>query len=838
MAEPRQPTERPSPPVRPAPVNRARLMADLAGPEFFTALVRTVAEGLGVRYALVTQVVTGKPGFLRSLAFWADGALADNIDYSSAGTPCKRVIEEGSFSCSERVLERFPQDAFLLEVGAEAFSGIALHNPSGEAIGHLCVVHDRPLPDAGLAEATLRLYASRGAAELERIQIHQELSQVSRRLQTMTDHLPGLVYSVLARRDGTKEVLFQSRECSELLGGRSLGEILREPDAFRSLVHSDDHRFLQGGLVFDPLRCQAVDREFRVRFGEGSYRWIRSIGQPVPDGDGNVCWHGLMLDVHDRRSALAELEDSRTRLGTLIASMPDPVFFKDAAGRWQETNTAAQELFGLQDLSWRGLTDRELGQLQPVFAPYFENCAQSDEQTWRNGARSVFRESIPGGDGGLLTFEVTKVPLFEADGSRQGLVVVARDLTRQIADEEERRRMERQLHLSRKMESLGQLAGGIAHDFDNLLTVILGYSELAKPRLEALAGDRSFLGESLDQINRAALQAAGLTRKLLAFGRRDTTRPEPRNPAAVIEDVRGLLDCLIGEHIEVVYELGEDLPWLEAGEGQIEQILVNLAVNGRDAMPGGGRLKIAATCQELESAPEDVHPTLAPGRYLVLEVEDQGHGIAPEHWEKVFEPFFTTKNPGQGTGLGLATVYGIVTVLGGGLSLVSEPGKGSTFRAWLPASSPAARETGAAGPSEAPPPEIRRSGTVLLCEDEEAVRLLGCRILEAAGYTVLAAGSGQDALELAEGREGPIDLLLTDVLMPGLNGPELARTLRASRPDLAVLYISGYSADVLAAQELRAEEVDLLEKPFRPVELLERVSLAIAAGPAGAVLRP
>jgi len=798
--------------------------------------VRTIADNLGVRCVMVVQSDRLDPERLRSLICWVDGALADNLLFVAAGSPFERLARSGRYTCAEAVQDAFPGQPLLQRVSAASFSGICLEDPGGAVIGQICVLHDQPLRHVDEVEAALRLYASRSAAELERIQVHGEVTALSCQLETLTRHLPGLVYTIRAHRDGQRELLFESRSCAALLGGRELSEILVDPELFLELVHPEDRRHLDGGPVLDPLLSQAVDREFRIRDGRGGYHWIRSIAQPAPDCDRSVSWHGLLLDVDARRCAQSELEAREAELDTLVRSVPDAVFFKDGQGRLKIANGAAQEIFGLEGDEWRGQTIEGLLRLYPSHAAAFQQCAETDERAWERGERLVSLESFSG-ESGQHTFEVTKVPLFDPDGGRHGLVVVARDLTRQLEDEQDRRRMEQQLHLSRKMEALGQLAGGIAHDFDNLLTVILGYTDLARPRLEALVGERGFLEESLDQINRAAAQAAGLTRKLLAFGRRDHSQPEPRNPATVIEDVRGLLDRLIGEHIEVRYALAPNLPWLRSGEGQVEQILVNLAVNGRDAMPNGGQLRIAASPADLESSPPGVYPALEPGRYLLLEVEDQGEGIAPEHWERVFEPFFTTKEPGKGTGLGLATVYGIVTHLGGGLSLVSKLGQGSVFQAWLPAVEGAVVDPPAAsrptGQSAAPHP----SGTILLCEDEEAVRLLACRILEAAGYTVIPTASGVEALQKLDAPALGVDLLVTDVMMPGLNGNELAQQLRLRRPEVPVLFISGYSAEILATQKLRAEEVDLLEKPFRPFELLERVGRAIAAGPVRADLK-
>jgi signal transduction histidine kinase len=387
----------------------------------------------------------------------------------------------------------------------------------------------------------------------------------------------------------------------------------------------------------------------------------------------------------------------------------------------------------------------------------------------------------------------------------------------------ERERMANRLHQAQRLESLGQLAGGVAHDFNNLLAVILSCTGFVA---EATADDESVRAD-VDQIRTAAERAARLTRQLLIFGRQDKADIEVLDLGAIVNDVRDLLTRTIGEDITLAVRPAPGLPAIRADRGQIEQVLVNLAVNARDAMPEGGTLTIGLGTALLDEEYTRLHPQITPGRYVELSVSDTGVGMPPEIVSRIFEPFFTTKAPGKGTGLGLATVHGIIASAGGSLSVYSEPGIGTTFRAFFP---PA--EGQAAMPVE-PPDDAATRGrgeTVLVVEDEPAVREITARILRRGGYSVLAAASGPEALSLITGRE--FDVLLTDLVMPEITGMELAQRVQQAHPGVAVLFMSGYSQDVLGPRGALEEGVPLIQKPFAATELLKAVRAVIAARPA------
>jgi signal transduction histidine kinase len=385
------------------------------------------------------------------------------------------------------------------------------------------------------------------------------------------------------------------------------------------------------------------------------------------------------------------------------------------------------------------------------------------------------------------------------------------------------------LQQSQRLESLGELAGGIAHDFNNLLAVIINYAAFVAHDLEGAArapGGGRWLStlEDVEQIRRASERAANLTRQLLSFARRDVVQPEVVDVNAVVSEVEQLLKRTIGEHVELVSSLQHDLWQVTMDPGQLEQILVNLAINARDAMPDGGRLTIDTaniTIDELYGASRS---GLQEGPYVRLRIADTGTGMPEDIAKRAFDPFFTTKPPGQGTGLGLASVYGIVKQAAGSAQLYSELGIGTTFTALLPATDrPLARAV-----TEPRPAPVTSEKTILLVEDEGALRDVTGRMLVAHGYRVIAAENGEQALQTARAHEGPIDLLLTDVIMPRLAGPQLANTFRDVRPEARVLLMSGFAEPILSAQGQIQQDFELLDKPFSAPTLLAKVAQALA----------
>ena len=390
----------------------------------------------------------------------------------------------------------------------------------------------------------------------------------------------------------------------------------------------------------------------------------------------------------------------------------------------------------------------------------------------------------------------------------RGVVINARDVT-------ERRSLERQLLQAQKMEAVGRLAGGIAHDFNNVLTAIFGYADLLTEEFPAGSPAR----QDLEEIRKAATRASALTRQLLAFSRQQVLAPMVLSVNDLVDDVDKMLRRLVGEDVELRLNLARDAGNVRADSGQLQQVIMNLVVNARDAMPTGGKLVIETADAELTEQYAEMHQAVIPGRYVMLAVSDTGVGMDAQTKARIFEPFFTTKEKGKGTGLGLSTVYGIVKQSGGYVWVYSEPGHGTTFKLYLP-------RVDAPAEPQAPPREtatLTGTETILLAEDDDILRPLTKGLLAKLGYTVLEAESAEQALAVAGARQGPIHLLVADVVMPGASGRELARRLAQSRPETRVLYVSGYTDDAIVHHGMLDPGLKFLQKPFTPAALARKV---------------
>jgi len=406
--------------------------------------------------------------------------------------------------------------------------------------------------------------------------------------------------------------------------------------------------------------------------------------------------------------------------------------------------------------------------------------------------------------------------IVEVDSTMTANFLPGRHLS-MLRDVTERRKLEEQLRQSQRLESVGMLAGGIAHDFNNILTVISGYADLAEARLD----ESDPLAVYVEQIKRASDRAASLTRQLLAFSRKQVLQPKVLDLNSVVGQIEKMLGRLVGEDMELRTSLAPELGRVKADPGQIEQVIMNLAVNARDAMPGGGKITIETANVYLDEEYARQHIAVKPGPYVMLAVSDNGHGMTAETKKSIFAPFFSTKPIGKGTGLGLATVYGIVKQSSGNIWVYSEVGVGSSFKIYLPLVEGEVDES----PAAVGRADLRKgTETILLAEDEETVRTLACHSLKLYGYQVLDVASAGEALLIAEQHDGPIHLLLTDVVMPRMNGKELAERLAILRPNIRVLFMSGYTDQSIVHHGVLDEGINFIGKPFTPTALVRKVA--------------
>ena len=518
----------------------------------------------------------------------------------------------------------------------------------------------------------------------------------------------------------------------------------------------------------------------------------------------------LEQDVAARQMAEAALRESEARFRSLVEAAPEGIFVQ-SQGRFVYVNPAMLRLFGasrVEDLLGMEIMER--------IAPEYREAVRERIHLQRETGKPapLMDQEYLRLDGSQVPVETTAVPVRYQ--GRDAHLVFVRDITRRRQTEEEKAKLEAQLAQAQKMESVGRLAGGVAHDFNNLLTVINLYSDMA---LRSLEPDNP-LRQDLEEIRRAGDRAAQLTRQLLIFSRRQPLEMRTLNLNEVLQGLAKMLPRLLGEDILLQMKLAPDLGYIHADPGQIEQVVVNLAVNARDAMPEGGQLTLETVNTTLDKLFLRLHSGVEEGEYIMLAVSDTGVGMTEEVKAHLFEPFFTTKGPGKGTGLGLATVYGIVKQHRGHIWVYSEPGLGSTFKVYLPRVEAGPAATSRSEEATALP---RGSETVLVVEDEPAVRSVAVRVLSGLGYQVLEASSGLDALQVAATWGQMIHLLLTDVIMPEMNGKALAEQLTALYPALKVLFISGYTDETISHHGVLEEGVAFLQKPFTPSRLAHKV---------------
>ena len=519
----------------------------------------------------------------------------------------------------------------------------------------------------------------------------------------------------------------------------------------------------------------------------------------------------LRAEIKQRARVQQALQLSEQRYRLLSETAPIGILLTNEQGMVIDANTQALCMFGYDRVEL-------IGESIEMLVPERFRCSHEGQRSSymkepHTRPMAVGRElTARRKDGTEFAVEIALAPLATDNG-----VLVSST----ILDITERKKMEEQRRLSQRMEAIGKLSGGVAHDFNNLLAVILGCSDVL---LDALPPDHPAI-RKIEMIRKAGASAVDLTRQLLAFSRQQMLQPRVLDLKEIVERTQALLRRLIGENIEFTISLDPSLGRVKADPGQIEQVLLNLVINARDAMPQGGRLTIEAHNVEMDDSYKGEHQVVIPGRYVVLGIQDTGCGMDRDTQSRIFEPFYTTKELGKGTGLGLATVYGIVKQSGGYIWVYSELNRGTLFNVYLP------RVDESVQPDKQKEPEavVREAcETILLAEDSVSLREMAREYLESVGYVVLEAASGREALQKAKEFDGPIHLLLTDVVMPEMSGPELARHMTALRPEIKIIFTSGYTNDAIARQGVLDPAVAFIQKPYRPKALARKIQEVLA----------
>jgi PAS domain S-box-containing protein len=640
-------------------------------------------------------------------------------------------------------------------------------------------------------EGTLEEITARKRTEETELEIRQQY-------EALVNSIDGIVWEMDA---STLNFTFVSNQAKKILG-YDLDQWLNEPNFWLTHLHAEDH------WVIELCRRAAEKHEdqqfdYRMIAADGRIVWLRDF-VTVDGREGEpLRLRGVMVDITERKQAEGELRRSEQRYRDLVENAHDIIYEHDLKDNYTSINKAGEQITGYSLAETLNLT-----LAQTVAPEYIDKARQMVRRKLEGQSVTAYELEIVSKDGRRIAVEVN-TRLVLQNGLPVGVQGIARDVT-------ERKQLEQQLRQSQKLEAIGQLAGGIAHDFNNLLTVISGYSDLLLRRLPEDSPYRS----NLTEIKKAGDRASALTRQLLAFSRKQILQPKVLDLNVVVSDLDKMLRRLIGEDINLHTVTESKLGQVKADPGQIEQVVMNLVVNARDAMPAGGKITLETANVLLDEEYFQQHAEGAPGDYVMLAVSDNGSGMDTDVRSRIFEPFFSTKGPGKGTGLGLSTVYGIVKQSGGNIWVYSEPGQGSTFKIYLPRVDSASEAEGGRGGWGAAP---RGAETLLLAEDEAQVRQIAHQILETLGYVVLTAENGEQALAIAKEYEHEIHLMVTDVVMPVMGGRELVENLAKLRPETAVIYMSGYTDDAIVRHGLMDEGLSFIQKPFTADALARKV---------------
>ncbi|HLK57532.1 MAG TPA: PAS domain S-box protein [Chthonomonadaceae bacterium] len=770
------------------------------------ALLRVLPVGIGIAEDPACQRIRINPAFAQMLNL-PEGANASLTAPDEERPSTFRVLSHG-----------IEVDPNRLPMQTAAREGIEVRD------FELDIVHDDGAV-VNLLEYAEPLYDEQGRVRgslgvfvdiTDRIQAEEELRASEARARTLVENAPEtiVVLDVDTGRfvdvnENATRMFGMAREQLLTIGPIELSPPI-QPDGRPSAAAAMEviQEALEGGTpVFEWMHRNAANEAIPCE--------IRLVRLP---STGQRLVRGSLTDITERQrmaEARERLEQERDRLlerlQLHIERMPIGYLLSDAQLRYVDWNPAAERIFGYTREEVLGKHPFEVivpPSSQEYTSSLFDRLMAGDMNAHGIG-ENITR------DGRLILCEWLNTPLMNADGSFGGLLSMAQDIT-------EKHRLEEQLNQAQKMESIGRLAGGVAHDFNNILTAILGYTELAEAEMSPNLPAYGFL----QNVRTAGERATALTRQLLAFARKQIIAPKVLRLNDLILDVSRLLRRLIGEHIELVVLPTHNLHSVRVDPGQMEQVLINLVVNARDAMPHGGKITIETHNVVLDEVYARQRPEVTPGPYALLAISDTGGGIAPEIQSHIFEPFFTTKEIGKGTGLGLATCYGIVKQNGGHIWVYSEPGQGTSFKIYLPCTEEESL------PSS--PPEIlstlpHGSETILLVEDEELVRGIAAQTLRTQGYRVVEASNGSEALRLAQEMTGEIHLLITDVVMPQMGGAELAQRLQALRPVMKILFTSGYTDNAIVHHGRLDPGVHFLSKPFMPVAFAHKVRAVLDA---------
>jgi PAS domain S-box-containing protein len=782
-------------------------------------------EGLGIEAGGIYFLEPGGEILTLRVHHGVSDEFVKNMQYLKLGEgACGRAVAEKRPVILYRT--KCPPEglaAFVVAKGLQTFASTPLL-VSGEPVGAMNLVMGQPRTfspeelelltaigqQLGIATQNARLYETAQQELADRKRAEEALQDEREKLETVTQNI-GAGLAIISKDYRT---LWANKVLKDLFGDV-------EGKTCYSTYNQRAEICLGCGVreVFE-RGAEIIPHEQVGKDVDGNTIWSEIIATPVKDKDGNITAAlELVIPITERKKAEKALRESEERYRLLAENATDVIWTADmglnvtyvSPSVYRTRGYTPEEIMAME--LTEQLTPDSIAFANQVLSEELAVEAREDKDLKRSRKLEL---EFTRKDGSTYWSEVNLTFIRDPEGKAVGLLGVSRDIAERKRAEREMMALQEQLRQSQKMEAIGRLAGGIAHDFNNLLTIIKGYSQLSLVDLK----EDDPLRTNIEGIKNAADRAADLTRQLLAFGRRQIMEMKVLDLNTILRNLEKMLRRLIGEDIELTISSGDDLGRVKVDPGQIEQVIMNLAVNARDAMLRGGKLTIEIANMVLDEEYACKHVAVKPGHYVMLSVSDTGIGMTPEVRERVFEPFFTTKEKGKGTGLGLSTVYGIVKQSGGNIWVYSEFGRGTTFKIYLPqVDEPLERLGRRVEVNEIP----RGTETILLVEDEEEVRNLAMRFLESRGYKVLEASQGLEAFLIAEEYEGIIHLLMTDVVMPKLSGRELADRIAEIRPEIKVLFMSGYADHAIVHHGVLEEGMNYLQKPFTLDGLAKKV---------------
>ncbi|MDB5049226.1 MAG: domain S-box protein [Fibrobacteres bacterium] len=671
-----------------------------------------------------------------------------------------------------------------------------------------------PDPDTAMMEAISSIANQIGFFLARRIS-EEALKESEERFRVLANNAPVLIWIT----DVRGRCVYVNRPWVEFTG---LPMEKALSGGWEASIHPEDYAALQGIFLTDMDAQRPFRVEFRMRDAMGGYRWFLGHGIPRYTAEGEfIGYIGACVDIDESKRVREEMMRSERRFRALIENSTDAIAIYTGDGLISYASASTEKVLGYTDKEFMGMHRFSL--IHPEDLPLVKRNLRSILAKSGNRLEVEFR--IRHKDGSWRWVEGSVVNL-TGDPLVGGILANYRDVTEKKKATQEKEFAEDRLRQGQKMEAVGRLAGGIAHDFNNLLTSINGYSSMA---LDALHPEGQ-IKEFLQEILKSGERAAGLTKQLLAYSRKQNLAPKLWDLNEILLGMEGMLRRIIGEDIDMAVKPCNEACWGKVDRGQVEQIILNLVLNARDAMPQGGKLTLETANIDLDDSYVATHLDSTPGSYVMLAVSDTGTGMTEDVKRKLFEPFFTTKEAGRGTGLGLSSVYGIVKQSGGSINVYSEAGMGSTFRVYFPR----AVQNDAApvdSPRAANPENLRGRESLLLVEDEESVRRFAVQVLESQGYRVFTACNGREALDVLEKSDTPIQLIVTDVVMPDVGGQALSERVKTLRPALPILFISGYTENSVVHRGLINAGEPFLQKPFSPTELARKVREAMDRKP-------